>query len=80
MKIEIKMPELKPDMKSGVLCQWNAEEGGIVKSGDILFEVETDKVVSQIEATADMKIIRLIADEGDEVETGAVIAEAEVEE
>ena len=80
MKIEIKMPCLKPDMKSGVLCAWNAEVGDKIKSGDVLFEVETDKVVSQVEAAADMTIIELISEEGDEVEPGKVVAYAEVDE
>ena len=78
MKIEIKMPALRPEMKSGVLCQWNVEAGQSVRSGDVLFEVETDKVVSQIEAAADMKIITLLCEEGDEAAPGTVLAEAEV--
>lgn len=80
MTIEIKMPALKPDMKSGVLCEWKVNPGDTIKSGEILFEIETDKVVSQIEAAADMKVTELVAEEGDDVEVGAVIAKAEVDE
>ncbi len=80
MKIEIKMPALRPEMKSGVLCQWNVSEGDTIKSGEVLFEVETDKVVSEVEAAADMKIVELKAEDGDEVACGTVIAVAEVDE
>ena len=80
MKIQIRMPSLRPEMKSGVLCQWNAEPGDTVRSGEVLFEIETDKVVSQVEAAADMKIVELLAEEGDEVAPGTVIATAEVDE
>ena len=75
MKKTIVMPTLKPDMKEGVLCRWNAEEGDSVKKGDVLFEVETDKVVSEVEATEDMKLCRIIAEEGDTVAPGGALCE-----
>ena len=78
MTVEIKMPALKPDMKSGVLCEWKVNPGDTVKSGEILFEIETDKVVSQVEAAADLKVTEIIAEEGDDIEVGTVIAKAEI--
>lgn len=80
MTIEIKMPALRPEMESAVLCEWKVKVGDQVKSGDILFEIETDKVVNQIEAAADMKIVELCAEEGDEVPVNTVVARAEVNE
>ena len=53
--------------------------GDEVKSGDVLFEVETDKVVSEIEAMHDMKIVSLEAEEGDDVSVGQVVAYAEAD-
>ena len=80
MTINIKMPSLRPEMKSAVLCEWKVKEGDTIKLGNVMFEIETDKVVNQIEAAADMKIVELCAEEGDEIEVGAVIARAEVDE
>jgi len=80
MVIDIKMPALRPEMESGVLCEWKAKVGDKIKAGDVLFEVETDKVVSQIEAAADMTVTELIADEGDDVPVGETVARAEVNE
>ena len=51
MEKNIHMPKLRPEMKSGVLCAWLKEEGETVSAGEPLFEIETDKVVNQIEAT-----------------------------
>jgi len=51
MEKQIKMPRLRPEMKNGVLCAWLKEEGETVTPGDPIFEIETDKVVNQIEAT-----------------------------
>lgn len=79
MKVEITMPALRPEMKSGVLCTWCVKPGDSVKSGDVLFEVETDKVVSEIEAMHDMKIVSLEAEEGDDVPVGQIVAYAEAD-
>ena len=79
MKVEITMPALRPEMKSGVLCTWCVKPGDEVKSGDVLFEVETDKVVSEIEAMHDMKIVSLEAEDGDDVPVGQVVAYAEAD-
>lgn len=79
MKIEITMPKLNDDMETGILCQWNVEEGDTVSAGDILCEIEYNKVVTEIEAERDMTIVSLNAEEGDELLCGAVIAIAEVD-
>ena len=62
-----------------MLCTWCVKPGDEVKSGDVLFEVETDKVVSEIEAMHDMKIVSLEAEEGDDVPVGQVVAYAEAD-
>lgn len=71
------MPKLNEKMESGVLCRWNVGEGENIKKGDILCEIEYNKVVTEIEAERDMTITRLIADEGDTLSCGAPLAEAE---
>ena len=53
MEKNIVMPRLRPEMEKGVLCAWLKEEGEPVSAGEPLFEIETDKVVNQIEAPQD---------------------------
>ena len=50
MKVELKMPRLRPEMKKGVLCAWLKDEGDTFEPGEAIYEIETDKVVNQIEA------------------------------
>ena len=45
MATEILMPALSPTMEEGTLAKWLVKEGDVVKSGDILAEIETDKAV-----------------------------------
>jgi pyruvate/2-oxoglutarate dehydrogenase complex dihydrolipoamide acyltransferase (E2) component len=45
---EIFMPKLTHDMKSGLFVRWLKHEGDFVQKGEALFEVETDKAVSEV--------------------------------
>ena len=74
MEKEIRMPKLRPDMKKGMLAAWLKEEGESFEKGEALFEIETDKVVDQVEAEQAGRVKKLVVEEGDEVEPGAVIA------
>ena len=74
METEIRMPKLRPEMKKGMLAAWLKEEGDTFEKGEALFEIEADKVVNQVEAERAGRVKKLIVEEGDEVEAGAVIA------
>jgi len=41
---KITMPALSPTMTAGKIAKWNKKEGEALKSGDVLAEIETDKV------------------------------------
>lgn len=78
MKKTVHMPKLSPEMEKGVLVAWNKEPGDVIKKGDILFEVETEKVVSEVEATEDGIMGAQFAEEGDEVAADAKVADMEI--
>ena len=78
MKKTVTMPELKKGMKKAVLCRWNVAPGQKIISGSELFETETEKAVSAVEAEEDMTVLRLLVDEGDEVDVGAPLMEVEI--
>ena len=50
MPIEIVMPKLGWTMEEGVLAEWIKRDGDQVKPGDILFTVESDKALQEVEA------------------------------
>ncbi|MBT7071177.1 MAG: 2-oxo acid dehydrogenase subunit E2 [Anaerolineae bacterium] len=70
----INMPKLGFDMAEGVLIQWSKQEGDTVKKGDVLADIETDKVTVEIESTVAGTILRLLVNEGDVVPVTAPIA------
>ena len=71
---QLVMPKLQPEMKSGVLCAWLKDEGDEIHKGDALYEIETDKVVNQIEATEDGILRRQLCEEGDTIDALAPVA------
>jgi Pyruvate/2-oxoglutarate dehydrogenase complex, dihydrolipoamide acyltransferase (E2) component, and related enzymes len=67
MEKKLVMPKLRAEMKKGVLCAWLKEEGDTVEAGEPLYEIETDKVVNQVEATESGVLRKQLRGEGDEV-------------
>ncbi len=76
MAIQVKVPSLGESITSGVIAAWHVKDGDTVSNGQHLYDLETDKITSEGLAEAD-GVIQLKAQEGDEVEIGAVIAEIE---
>jgi pyruvate dehydrogenase E1 component beta subunit len=74
------MPALSPTMEEGKLAKWHVKEGDVVKAGDILAEIETDKATMEFESIDSGRIAKLIVPEGTEaVRVNAPIAELAVE-
>lgn len=79
MEKKINMPKLAPEMESGVLCAWLKEEGESVAAGEPLFEIETNKVVNQVEATTSGVLKKQLVEEGDTVRADTAVAVMEAE-
>lgn len=69
----MKMPKLGFDMAEGTLIEWTKAEGDAVSKGDVLAEIETDKVTVEIEAPADGTILKFLVNPGDIVPVTAPI-------
>ena len=75
MATQILMPALSPTMEEGKLAKWLVHEGDVVKSGDILAEIETDKATMEFEAVDEGRIGKILVPEGSEgVKVNAPIA------
>ena len=64
MATEILMPALSPTMEEGTLSKWLVKEGDVVKSGQILAEIETDKATMEFEAVDEGTIGKILIAEG----------------
>jgi len=73
-EIEVPMPKLSMTMEEGELIAWVKQEGDQVRAGDVIAEVNSDKVEMEVESPADGTLVRHTAAEGDVVPVGAPIA------
>jgi pyruvate dehydrogenase E2 component (dihydrolipoamide acetyltransferase) len=67
----IEMPKLSDTMTVGTLVKWLKKEGDVVKSGDNLAEVETDKATMELECFFDGTLLKIFAEAGAQVALGA---------
>src|SRR4051794_19222504 len=74
MAADVVMPRLSDSMEEGTILQWLKSVGDEVKRGDELVEIETDKANMTYEATDEGVLTEIVADEGDTLPIGEVIA------
>lgn len=68
------MPKLTPTMDAGTITKWHKKEGDAIKSGDVLFEVATDKATVEHSALDDGFMRQIIVAEGGEAKVNQPVA------
>lgn len=71
MATEIIMPAVSTSSTEAVLARWAKNEGEPVKKGEVVAEIETDKVVLELEAEVDGVLAKRFVSDGDTVAVGA---------
>lgn len=74
MAVEVKMPQLGLTMEEGTVSKWVKQEGDAVKVGDVLLEITTDKLTSEVTAEAEGTLIKIVAQEGEDVPVKGLLA------
>jgi pyruvate dehydrogenase E2 component (dihydrolipoamide acetyltransferase) len=74
MATKVFMPALGMAQETGTLVRWLKAEGDRVQEGDALAEIQTDKATMELEARASGTLASIVAQEGDDVPVGQVIA------
>ena len=64
MPFTLTMPKLTPTMEGGTIARWHKKEGDAVKSGDLLFEVATDKATVEHSALDEGVLRKVLVQEG----------------
>jgi len=70
----LRMPRLGQTMEAGTIVRWAKPLGSSFEVGEDLYDVATEKVEVAVEAKAAGTLLRIVTDEGVEVEVGAVLA------
>jgi len=75
MTIQIRVPELGESVVEATVGEWRVAEGTAVNVGDVLVDLETDKVDVEVGADAAGVLVNIIAPAGADVAVGDVLAE-----
>ena len=77
MATDIKAPQFPESVADGTVATWHKQEGEAVKRDELLVDIETDKVVLEVVAPADGVVSKILAAEGDTVESQQVLGHFE---
>lgn len=78
--IGLKLPKLGSTMDEGMIVAWHVAPGDTVRTGDVLYEVTTDKVNMDVEADKPLTVVELLVPVGSSVAVGAEVALVETDE
>ena len=78
MKIDIKVPGVGESISEGSLASWSVSDGAVVKEGDTVFELETDKTTLDVSSPAGGSL-HITVPEGTDVKIGDVVGYIDTE-
>ena len=71
--MDIIMPKMGESVNEGTIIKWHKKVGDVVKLDEIIFEISTDKVDTEIPAASAGVLSEILVKEGDTVEVGTVV-------
>lgn len=74
MATNVIMPQLGLTMEEGTIGKWIKQVGDNIKKGEIIVEITTDKLSTEIESEVDGTLLKIIAQEGEDIPVKGVIA------
>lgn len=73
-RVEVVMPQMGESITTGTITKWNKQLGDSIEIDEILLEISTDKVESEIPSPVEGKIVELLYPEGETIDVGKTIA------
>ena len=74
MATDVILPKWGLTMEDGTVVAWYVDEGDHVVEGEVIAEVETEKVENELEAPCAGVVARILVDEDETVDVGTVLA------
>ncbi len=72
-ELEIIVPKLYEDLETATLLEWIKQEGDYIKRGDVIFNLETDKAVFEVEAENEGYLKRIVINNDSKVNVMDVV-------
>ncbi len=72
--LEIKMPKMGESVMEGTIIKWHKKVGDAVKKDEVMFEISTDKVDTEVPSPSEGTVAEILVAEQETVEVGTVVA------
>ncbi len=79
MKVSVKLTRVGMNMEEATITKWHRQPGESFRTGDILYEIETEKVTQEVEAIGDGKLLEVLVPEGEIAKVGQQICVVDLE-
>ena len=79
MKIDVVMPKMGESLQEGTILKWLKKEGETIERDEMILEISTDKVDTEVPAPAAGILYKIFAQENETIEVGKKIAEIETD-
>ena len=73
MRVTLKLARVGMNMEEATIVKWHKQPGETFRSGDPLYEIETEKVNQEIAATSNGTMVEIYAREGEIVKVGSQV-------
>jgi pyruvate/2-oxoglutarate dehydrogenase complex dihydrolipoamide acyltransferase (E2) component len=80
MRVRVKLPKIGMTMEEATVVRFCKQPGEAFRNGEPIYEIETEKINHEVEATADGVMVEHSVAEGDNVAVGGYVCVVEVAE
>lgn len=79
MRVSVKLVRVGMNMEEATITKWHKQPGELFTTGDILYEIETEKVTQEVEATGDGVLLEVSIPVGEIAKVGEQICVVDLE-
>ena len=65
MRVNLKLSRVGMNMQEATIVKWHKQRGDAFKAGDVLYEIETEKVTQEVQAPGDGILLEILVPEGE---------------
>ena len=80
LRVRVKLPKIGMTMEEATIVRFGRQPGEAVRKGDPLYEIETEKISQEVEATSDGVMVEHAVPEGSDVRVGDPVCVVETAE
>jgi pyruvate dehydrogenase E2 component (dihydrolipoamide acetyltransferase) len=73
MSVDLILPKWGLTMEDGTVVAWHVSEGDTVSEGQVVADIETEKVENELESPCDGVVAKILVEEDDTVDVGTVL-------